>query len=81
MPSFLLGLFALSFYAKEQNLGMVKTLETLRRKSNHERKDSLSPIAKSLIKWGLCSTVNGEAIIGITETLYLLLSQFSTPFC
>lgn len=58
---YLFGIFfVLSFYANEQNLGLSKTLETLRRKSNLEEK-ILDPNL-SFVKRVLCSTVNGEKI-------------------
>lgn len=38
----LVGMSVLSFCTNEQNLGVVKTSEPLRRKSNFERKDTLS---------------------------------------
>lgn len=42
MPWSLVGISVLSFCTNEQNLGVVKTLKTLRRKSNFKRKDTLS---------------------------------------
>lgn len=62
-PKFIISVwhfFVLSFYANEQNLGLSKTLETLRRKSNLEEK-ILDPNL-SFVKRVLCSTVNGEKI-------------------
>lgn len=43
MPWPVVGISVFSFCTKEQNLGVVKTLEPLRRKTNFEREETLSP--------------------------------------